>query len=134
MVSKGDRDIVDQRLAETLDLFQPTAHQERTAQEAAEKAGQGRVPKSRTYEGQKPAFAFRIRPADNDRVTTLAEEMDVTKDALAAGLMRAVLDAIEEGRLLLTVKRQAVQRRDTMGRLRTWVRMTVRGEWANPAE
>jgi hypothetical protein len=134
MVSKADRDIVDQRLAETLNLFQPTAHQERTAAEAAVKAGQGRVPKSRTYEGQKPAFAFRIRPADNDRVTTLAEEMDVTKDALAAGLMRAVLDAVEEGRLLLTVKRQAVQRRDTMGRLRTWVRMTVRGEWANPAE
>jgi len=134
MVSKAERDIVDRRLAETLDLFQPTAHQERTAEEATDKAGQGRVPKSRTYEGQKPAFAFRIRPADNDRITALAEEMDVTKDALAAGLMRAALDAVEEGRLLLTVKRRAVQRRDTMGRLRTWVKMTVRGEWTNPAE
>jgi hypothetical protein len=134
MVSKAEREIVDRRLAETLDLFQPTAHQERMAEQVAEKAGQGRVPKSRTYEGQKPAFAFRIRPADNDRITALAEELDVTKDALAAGLMRAALDAVEEGRLVLTVKRQAVQRRDAMGRLRTWVRMTVRGVWANPAE
>jgi hypothetical protein len=92
------------------------------------------VPKSRIYEDQKPAFAFRIRPADNDRITALAEELDVTKDALAAGLMRAALDAVEEERLLLTVKRQAVQRRDTLGRLRTWIKMTVRGEWANPAE
>jgi hypothetical protein len=134
MVSKAEREIVDRRLAETLDLFQPTAHQEQMAEEATDKAGQGRVPKSRTYEGQKPAFAFRIRPADNDRITVLAEEMDVTKDALAAGLMRSALDAVEEGRLLLTVKRRAVQRRDTMGRLRTWVKMTVRGEWTNPAE
>jgi hypothetical protein len=134
MVSKADRDIVDRRLAETLDLFQPTAHQQWTAEESTEKARQGRVPKSRTYEGQKPAFAFRIRPVDNDRIAALAEEMDVTKDALAAGLMRAALDAVAEGRLLLTVKRQAVQRRDEMGRLRTWVRMTVRGQWANPAE
>jgi hypothetical protein len=134
MVSKAEREIIDRRLAETLDLFQPTAHQEQTAEEATEKAGQGRVPKSRTYEGQKPAFAFRIRPADNDRIAALAEEMDVTKDALAAGLMRAALDAVEEGRLVLTVKRQAVQRRDAMGRLRTWIRMTVRGAWANPAE
>ena len=134
MVSKADRDIVDQRLAETLDLFQPTARQQWTAEESTEKARQGRVPKSRTYERRKPAFAFRIRPADNDRIAALAEEMDVTRDALAAGLMRAVLDAVEQGRLLLTVKRQAVQRRDAMGRLRTWIRMTVRGEWANPAE
>ena len=134
MVSKAERDIVDRRLAETLDLFQPTAHQEQAAEEATDKAGKGRVPKSRTYEGQKPAFAFRIRPADNDRITALAEEMDVTKDSLAAGLMRAALDAVEEGQLLLTVKRRAVQRRDTMGRLRTWVKMTVRGEWTNPAE
>jgi hypothetical protein len=134
MVSKAEREIADRRLAETLDLFQPTARQEQMAEEATEKAGQGRVPKSRAYEGQKPAFAFRIRPADNDRIATLAEQMDVTKDALAAGLMRAALDAVEEGRLVLTVKRQAVQRRDAMGRLRTWVRMTVRGEWANPAE
>jgi hypothetical protein len=134
MVSKADRDIVNRRLAETLDLFQPTAHQQWTAEESTEKARQGRVPKSRTYEGQKPAFAFRIRPTDNDRIAALAEEMDVTRDALAAGLMRAVLDAVEQGRLILKVKRQAVQRRDAMGRLRTWIRMTVRGEWANPAE
>ena len=134
MVSKAEREIVDRRLAETLDLFQPTAHQERMAEEATERAGKGRVPKTRIYEEQKPAFAFRIRPADNDRIAALAEEMDVTKDALAAGLMRAALDAVEEGRLVLTVKRQAVQRRDAMGRLRTWVRMTVRGAWANPAE
>ena len=134
MVSKADRDIVDRRLAETLDLFHPTVHHERTAEEATQKAGQGRVPKSQTYEGQKPAFAFRIRPADNDRISTLAEEMDVTKDALAAGLMRAALDAVEDGRLVLRVKRQDVRRRDTMGRLRTWIRMTVRGEWANPAK
>jgi hypothetical protein len=134
MVSKAEREIVDRRLAETLDLFQPTAHQEQTAEEATEKAERGRVPKSRIYEGQKPAFAFRIRPADNDRITTLAEEMDVTKDALAAGLMRAALDAVEDGRLVLRMKRQDVQCRDTMGRLRTWIRMTVRGEWANPAK
>ena len=134
MVSKAEREIVDQRLAETLDLFQPTAHQEQMSEEAMKKAGQGRVPKSRGYEEQKPAFAFRIRPADNDRITALAEELDVTKDALAAGLMRVALDAVEEERLLLTVKRQAVQRRDTLGRLRTWIKMTVRGVWANPAE
>jgi hypothetical protein len=134
MVSQSDRDIVDRRLAETLDLFQPTTHQQWTAEEALEKAGQGRVPKSRAYERQKPAFAFRIRSADNDRIAALAEEMDVTRDALAAGLMRAALDAVEQGRLLLTVKRQAVQRRDSMGRLRTWIRMTVGGQWADPAE
>ena len=134
MVSKTQQELVDQRLEETLDLFHPTAHQERMAEEAAEKAGRGRVPKSRAYERQRPAFAFRIRPADNDRIAALAEALEVTKDALAAGLVRAAPDAVEQGQLTLNVEREPVQARDKLGRLRTAVRMTVRGEWANLAE
>ncbi|MBN1659198.1 MAG: hypothetical protein JXA93_12385 [Anaerolineae bacterium] len=134
MVTKAERERANQRLAQTLDLFQPTAHQEQAADEAAAKAAQARVPKSRIYERQRPAFAFRIRPADNGRIDALARGLDVTKDALAAGLVQAALDAVEGGRLLLSVERQAVQRRDKLGRLRTWVRMTVRGEWTNPAK
>ncbi len=134
MVSKAERERINRRMAQTLDLFQSTAHQEQTAEEAVQKAAQVRVPKSRIYERQRPAFAFRIRPADNDRIDALARRLDVTKDALAAGLVGAALDAVDEGRLLLSVERQAVQRRDKLGRLRTWVRMTVRGEWTNSAK
>jgi tRNA A37 N6-isopentenylltransferase MiaA len=128
---KGDRDIVDRRLEETLDLFQPTAQQATAAEEA--KAPK-RTPKPRDFERDNPAFAFRIRPEDNERIAELAEVLEVTKDALGAGLMRAALDAVDAGRLVLDVEREPMASRDKLGRLRSFVAFTVRGRWVNPAE
>lgn len=101
MVKKADRDIVDRRLEETLDLFEPTTRQE----EAAE--GQpGRTPKSRRWDRDNPTFAFRILPEDNERIGEWASKLGATRDELARGLMGAALEALEQGRLDLAFERE----------------------------
>jgi hypothetical protein len=96
--------------------------------------GRGRTRKTRTYEKSHPIYAFRIRPEDSARLDALAERLQVTRDALASGLMAAVLDAVDGGRLSLYVDREPVQKRDTLGRLRSHVQTTIRAAWANLAE
>jgi hypothetical protein len=123
---KEDREIVDRRLEEALDLFQPTARQE----EAAEQAGAaGATRKSRQWDRENPAFAFRISPEDNERIAELAERLEVTRDALGAGLIHAALEAVDVGHLVLDVKREPATKRDRLGRLRTTVFFTVSGTW-----
>ena len=56
--------------------------------EEPEAQEQKRARKSRAYEKARPTYAFRIRPEDNDRIDDLAERLQVTRDALARGLMR----------------------------------------------
>lgn len=124
---KEDRDIVDRRLEETLDLFQPTARQEEAAEQAGAAAGATR--KSRQWDRENPAFAFRISPEDNERIAELAERLEVTRDALGAGLIHSALEAVDAGRLVLDVKREPTTRRDRLGRLRTTVIFAVSGTW-----
>ena len=136
--------LAKKRIQETADKLKPsevpagTDLFERTERppisEEPEDQEQKRARKSRAYEKARPTYAFRIRPEDSDRIDDLAERLQVTRDALGRGLMRAVLDALDEGRLTLEVDREAVQKRDTLGRLRSHVKNTIRAVWANPAE
>lgn len=90
--------------------------------------------RSRSYERRNPAFAFRIRPEDNERLAGHAEALEVSRDALARALVQTVLDAVEEGRITLAVERQPVQKRDRRGRLRSLVRSNVSVVWGNGTE
>ena len=72
MVTEADRDIVDKRLEDTLDLFKPTAQQEAAAK-AVEEKGKAEPVKSRKFESEHPAFSFRILPEDNERIKDWAE-------------------------------------------------------------
>ena len=86
-----------------------------------------------TIENEIETFAFYL--ANFAEIVALdPTTLQVTRDALGRGLMRAVLDALDEGRLTLEVDREAVQKRDTLGRLRSHVKNTIRAVWANPAE
>ena len=61
MVKKAEQDVIDKRLEDTLDLFQPTARQEEAAQEA--ETEQAKAPrKSRSYETrpENRVFGYRL--------------------------------------------------------------------------
>jgi predicted DNA-binding protein len=99
------QDVVDKRLAETLDLFRPTARQEAAAAEVEEKVKRGKTPHARRWEKDNPTFAYRIRPEDDERITTWAARLGATKDEVARGLMAAALEAMDEGWLWLVFDR-----------------------------
>jgi len=73
---KADRDIVDQRLEDTLDLFQPTAQQEAAALEAADKAESKPAPKSRAWDRQPEnrLFSYRLGQDLDDLVREAVAE------------------------------------------------------------
>lgn len=76
MSGKADRDIIDKRLEETLDLFQPTARQEAAAEEAQEKAETARTPKSRAWD-KLPAnrpFSYRSGEELNNLINAAVAE------------------------------------------------------------
>ena len=102
---KEERDIVDRRLEETLDLFQPTARQEQAAQQAEAAAAGGRTRKSRKWDQDNPAFAYRIAAGDDDRISRWASELGATRDEVARGLIGAALEALDAGRLALAFER-----------------------------
>jgi len=125
MVKKNDQEIVDKRLEETLDLFQPTARQEAAAEQPEEKP----PVKSRRYEADNPAFAFRILPEDSERITSWAERLELTRDDVARGLVGAALEALDEGRLELKATHQVSMIRDAAGRRRRSVRAFMAWVW-----
>lgn len=132
---KNDRELIDRRLEDSLDLFQPTARQEQAAEEAAAAGG---TRKSRAWDRENPAFAFRISPEDDERITRLAGDLMATRDELARGLLGAALEALEAGRLKLGFERETTVRevpvktptgRQTTRRIRT-SRSIVTWKWA----
>lgn len=108
MVKKAEREIVDRRLEETLDLFQPTAQQ--AAAEEGQEPEPKRTPKSRRWDRENPVFAFRILPEDNDRIVEWADRLGWTRDEVARGLMGAALEAIDQGWLELDIERHTETR------------------------
>ena len=126
---KADRDIVDKRLEDTLDLFQPTAQQGTTAEETEAKAVQAGAPKSRKYEAEHPAFSFRILPEDNERIKDWAERLELTRDDVARGLVGAALEALDSGRLTLHADHEVTMIRDARGRRRRSVRSIMHWAW-----
>lgn len=103
---KDDRDIIDRRLEETLDLFQPTARQEQAASETEQKAARNKTPKSRRWDQENRAFAFRILPEDDERIADWASKLGATKDEMARGLIGAALEALDDGQLEIAFDRQ----------------------------
>lgn len=75
MVKKNDRHIVDTRLEETLDLFQPTAQQAAAAEDTGQKAETQTALKSRGWEN---------RPENKPFTYRLGQDLDdLVKDAVA---------------------------------------------------
>lgn len=106
MVDKHDRDIIDKRLEDTLDLFQPTALQEQAAEDMERKAAhEKKTRRSRQWDRENPTFAFRIKAEDNERIAEWAKQLGATKDEVARGLIKAALQALDEGRLTLQFER-----------------------------
>ena len=104
----GDRDIVDKRLEDTLELFAPTDRQAAAAEETQAKAEHAPAPKSRRWDKDNPAFAFRIRPEDDERIGELASTLGWTRDEVARGLIGAALEAVDTGALQLDIERRTV--------------------------
>ena len=105
MSGKEDRDIIDRRLEETLDLFKPTA-----GDEASTSSEPAAAPKSRRWDVENPAFSFRILPEDNERIGEWASKMGWTRDEIARVLMGAALEALDAGLLELDIERETVPR------------------------
>jgi len=105
-VVENDKDILDHRLEETLDLFQPTAQQSTAAEEVQDKFKHQRTPKSRRWDRKNPSFAFRILPEDNERIAEWADRLSWTRDEVARGLVGAALEALDQGRLSLEIERE----------------------------
>lgn len=85
--------------------------------------------RDRQWDRKNPAFSFRIRPEDAQRMKDTARGLGVPKDALARALMQAAFDAVDEGRLALSVQEERRDIVDKIGRERTFIRKNVLTSW-----
>ena len=86
--------------------------------------------RDRSWDEENPAFSFRIRARDAERLTDKAGELGLSKDALARALLWAALDALESGELALEIDEERTEIKDRLGRRRTYVRQLARPAWA----
>jgi len=73
--------------------------------------------------------ACRIRLEDAGRLAELAEQLQVSRDALSRALMEAALDTVEWGWLHFQVDIDMREGRDTLGRFRVYTRRVVLPIW-----
>jgi hypothetical protein len=131
-----ERSIIDERLERTATFFEPTLPQagEQDAEEAPDGAGEKQARpaarKTRRYEKEHPAFRLRIRPQDNERLKEMARRYSLTRDALAAAVVQAGLDALEDGHLFLQIERTIESGTDRAGRRRDKVVTEVEASWS----
>lgn len=110
----------DDALAETLKTL---TGQHRAATEA------DKAKRARPWDEANPAFRFRIREQDAQRLTRRAGELHLSLDALARALVWAALDALDDGRLTLDVGQEVTEAPDKRGRYRTHVKRFARPVW-----
>lgn len=66
------------------------------------------IRKSRAWDKANPVHSYRIPAELEERIKALATAQDWTRDEVAEGLIGAALEAIEAGRLELSISRQTV--------------------------
>ena len=106
------------------DLFEPT-----TSRTRREVQGKGTPRRSRRYEREHPSYRWRTSPDDLPRIQAIADELSVSRDHVVSAVLSAGLDAVEDGRLVLTVSKEIAERRDAAGRQRSYVVTEVGAEW-----
>lgn len=86
--------------------------------------------RARAWDAENPAFRFRIREQDAQRLTARAAELRLSLDALTRALVWAALDALDQGRLALDIDQEVTETADKRGRYRTHVKRLARPVWA----
>jgi hypothetical protein len=85
--------------------------------------------RDRRWDEANRSFSFRIREMDAQRLANQAQDLHVSRDALARGLMEAALDALDSGDLILEVEEMTRETEDRLGRFRLTTRRFVRAAW-----
>jgi hypothetical protein len=137
--------VSDELLKKTLDLFEPFQPDEdsdegkdndvreteaRSAEEPPTETIKPKPKKPRRYEREHPAFRFRIRPEDKARIEECAHELGVSLDAVAAALINASLDALDDEHLSITMEKEVLPWKDSIGRSRQRIVTNYSWQWS----
>lgn len=109
----------------------------RAAEQAAALASGPEVPavlrredeRGQTWDKRNRAVSLRIREVDDERLTTRAADLGLSKDALGAALVWAALDALDAGVLDLEVSTVQTEVVDKLDRRRIYAKRQGRPSW-----